>query len=242
MAVVAVVFMASEFSGRQPATVALDVGISVLKLIMPVLIALAVQEVISKDIERRFYLYSLSYPNSRSQVLLGKLASVVFISIFLVILIAIGISVSVNIVALGYDQATPVNLGVNYWVVIGFFIVDVLSIVGIATLLSTISSTFGFLLVGTLGYTLVARSFSGVIELLKGSSVIVENPETYESSISVLSFVLPDLGSLDVRTIALYDDLSLLPQGWELLMLTIAFHTVAVVCLSVAIFSNRRFG
>jgi len=239
--VLATVFLASEFSGRQPATLALDIGLSALKLVMPVLIALAVQEILSKDIERRFYLYSFAYPNSKSQVLLGRLASVALVSVFTVFLMAIGILLSVHLVSLGYNQATAVNLGIKFWIVIGFLSVDILSVVCVAVLFATISSTLGFVLIGTLGFTLVARSFSGVLRLLEGSTAVVENSAAYKGSVNVLGFIFPDLGSLDVRSIALYNDMAQLPQGWVMLLVATIFYMLTIIVLSGLIFRNRRF-
>ena len=40
------VMLAAEFSARQPATVALDVGLSFIRIVLPILIVLLIQELV----------------------------------------------------------------------------------------------------------------------------------------------------------------------------------------------------
>ncbi len=59
--VMLLLFMAAQFSARHPATVALDVSLSVIRLGLPLLAILLAQELISREFERRYHLTSLTY-------------------------------------------------------------------------------------------------------------------------------------------------------------------------------------
>lgn len=72
----AAVLLASQFSARQPATVALDVGLSVIRLVLPLFAILLVQELFSREFERKLYLNSFTYPRQRSYWLLGRVAAI----------------------------------------------------------------------------------------------------------------------------------------------------------------------
>lgn len=240
-AMTGVVLMAAQFSGRQPSTVALDVGISFIRLSLAVLIALLVQELISKEFDRRYYLYSLTYPFSRSKFIFGRLLASLCIVGFVLIVAALLLQVSILVIDQGYVQSRPVSLGLNYWVTILLMAVDLSVVCVVATLFAVIAKTPGFVLIGTLGFTLVARSFSSILALLGGDRIVVEDPAQYQESLSLVSLLLPDLGVLDVRAIALYDEFSFisLNLGWALL--TIFFYVVVILGLTLWIFNKRRF-
>ena len=84
-----VAWMGAQFSGRQPATVALDVGLSVVRIVVPMLGILMLQELISREFERRYFLTSLTYPRPRHHFLLGRLVGLlILLSLFLIVLAA----------------------------------------------------------------------------------------------------------------------------------------------------------
>ena len=238
---VSFVVMAAQFSGRQPATLALDVGLSFIRLSLAIFIALLVQELISKEFERRYYLYSLSYPFNRGELIFGRLiASFIIVNIVLVCA-AFLLQVSVVVIEQGYAQSRPVSLGLSYWLTIGFLAVDLLVVTVVAIFLAVLAKTPGFVLIGTLGFTLVARSFSSILALLGGDNIVVDNPDQYQSSLSMVSLFLPDLGSLDVRQIALYNDLSFLPSTWPWTLTTVLVYVIVILSLTVWVFNRRRF-
>lgn len=241
MALAGVVVMAAQFSGRQPSTVALDVGISFIRLSLTVFAALLVQELVSKEFDRRYYLYSLSYPYNRAQFVFGRLLASVFVVVVILFLAALILQVLVLIIAQGYSQSRPVSFGLNYWVTMFFLVVDLSVVCVFAIFLAVIAKTPGFVLIGTLGFAMVARSFSSILALLGGDRIIVDDPDQYQSSLSLVSFLFPDLGVLDVREIALYNEISFLSPSIGWVMLTIFFYVLAILGFTSWIFNKRRF-
>lgn len=240
VSVLGVAWMAAQFSGRQPATVALDVGLSVIRLALPVIGILLLQELVSREFDRRLFLTSLTYPRPRHRFLLGRLLSVG--ALLAALLVALGASLSALVawLAAGYDQATPVALGWPYWLTLCFVLVDLFVILAMGALLAVVAVTPSFVLIGTLGFMLVARSFSTIVQMLQRQTWLVQDAETYSSSLGVLGYLLPDLAALDVRMIALYGQMNLLPTQWPWHLAGALAYGVALVGLAVWALKRRR--
>lgn len=238
------VFLAAEFSGRQPATQALDVGLSVIRLGLPLLIIFTIQELVGREFERRIYLTSLSYPRARGQWLLSRFITCFLLMGLLIILLGGGLAMIVQWVSTGYQQDTPPDLGLPYLITLGLLGLDMLVILAIATLLSVMASSSFLVILGTIGFTLIARSYMYIIQLLQDSGYLVEkiaDPQLYKGSLSLLAFLLPDLGSLDVRMISLYGKMSFLPENIWFLIATSLTYSMALIALAVWRLNRREF-
>jgi len=241
LAVLAAAFLASQFSGRQPATVALDVGISTMRLLLPLLIIFLAQELLSREFDRRYFLTSLSYPRPRHRFLLARLGTILLLGYAAMIVIAVTLALLTMMVASGYEQATPVDLGSAYWLNLGFFAVDLFVLTALATLLAVVATTPSFVLIGTLGFMLVARSYSTIITLLENKRWLFESSELYQQSLSILNFLLPDLAALDIRMISLYGKMEFLPNDWQASLTAVLAYGVALIVLAILFLQRKRF-
>ena len=238
------VLLAYQFSARQPATMALDVGISIIRLALPLLVILLVQELFSREIDRKLYLNSFTYPRSRAYWLLGRVITISLICTGMLLIMGLILAILTEFSASGYEQTTPVSLGLPYLSVLSFILIDLLVVIAISTLLAISASTSSFVLVGTIGFTLVARSYTPIIELLRNNPYTVSefsNPRLYQDSLGLLSFLLPDLGRLDIRMIALYDKMAFLPTDWPLLVAATLAYITALFGLAIWILNKREF-
>ncbi len=233
--------LSAMFSGRQPATVALDVGLSIIRICLPFIGMLFVLELISREFDRRFFLTSLTYPRPRSRLLLGRLIALGGMLTVLLALLAVVLAGLVVFVGNGYEQATPVSLRLPYLITILFILVDVFVVLSLSALLAVVASTPSFVLVGTIGFALISRSFSTVVELLQRESWLVEKSEGYRSSIELLRLFVPDLAALDVRMIALYGRLELLPQNWLVHVGSAIAYGIALIGVAVWALNHKRF-
>lgn len=241
LGLVLVVICAAEFSGRQPATVALDVGISFVRFVLPVMAVLLSQELIFREIERRYYLCSLAFPASRGFFLVSRISAIYFLMLVLLALMAALLALVVQWIALGYEQSTPVAFGLKYCVVMLFVALDVLVVVSLAVLLSVYAASSGFILLGCIGLVLVGRSYSSVIDMLSSNSSLVGNADAYQSGLGVLGYLLPNLGWLDIRGVALYGRWELLPVDWLGGFLGVSMYAVALFCVAVFGLQRKRF-
>ncbi|KJH80040.1 ABC transporter permease subunit [Stutzerimonas stutzeri] len=233
--------LSAQFSGRQPATVALDVGLSLIRLLLPLVLVLMSQELLSRESDRRYFLNTLSYPHPRHSLLLGRFIAVALITAGLLLFLAGALALLVGLIGQGYAQNTSVALGTHYLITIAFIGLDMLMLTAVATLLSVVASTPSFVLIGTLGFMLVARSFGAIVELLTRDAMVVGDAERYRSGVGLLSYLLPDLGALDVRAITLYGQMELLPADWPWLVLSTLSYTVGLLAVAAWALQRKRF-
>lgn len=233
--------LSAYFGGRQSVTVALDVGFSTLRLLLPLLTVLLVQELLSCEFDKRYYLVSLTYPNARSGLLIGRF--VALLAMLLGLLLALGLlqAVLVGVISGFYPQATLVDMGQPYLIVMAFMTLDLLVLAALATLLAVVASTPSFVLIGTLGFMLVARSYGAIVELLSSNAGVVVNTEGYRASLGVLGYLLPDLGALDLRMLALYGKPEFLPADWLWLAISSLGYALALLALAVWALQRKRF-
>lgn len=244
LALTVVVLVAAEFSARQPATVALDVGISFIRLALPVLVVLLVQELVAKEFDRKLYLVSLTYPRARTRWLIGRVAAIGWLVFLLLAVMAAILAGLVNHVSGSYAQSSSVSLRLPYLVTLLFLAVDLLLVLAIASFFAVTTTTPSFVLIGTLGFILIARTYMPIIQLLQDADYLVEkiaDPKLYKDSLSALNFVLPDLGTLDVRMIALYNKMAFLPGHWAMLVGGVLAYAVALISLAAWRMKTRQF-
>lgn len=220
----------------------MDIGVSVIRLLLPLVLILVTQELLSREFDRRYFLNTLSYPHTRHRLLLGRFATVTLLSLGLLAVLSVALALLVWLIGQGYAQSTPVALGVPYAVAIAFIGLDLLLLAAVATLLAVVASTPSFVLVGTFGFMLVARSFGAIVTLLTQNSGVVADAETYRSGIGLLGYFLPDLGALDVRMIALYGRMDMLPNDWPWLVLSSLTYTAGLLAVAIWALQRKRFG
>lgn len=243
-AMAVVVLVAAEFSARQPATVALDVGISFIRLALPVLVVLMVQELVAKEFDRKLYLTSLTYPRARTRWLIGRIVAVALLLFFLLAVMGGLLAGLVSHVSGTYSQGTSISLKFPYLLTLLFLAVDLFLALAIASFFAVTTTTPSFVLIGTLGSVLIARTYMPIIQLLQDADYLVKkiaDPKLYKESLSALNFVLPDLGTLDVRMIALYNKMAFLPGHWAMLVSGVLAYAVALISLAAWRMNARQF-
>ncbi len=140
-----------------------------------------------------------------------------------------------------YAQTNPISLGPPYIITITFIGLDILLLSALATFIAVVASTPSFVLLGTIGFMLIARSFSSIIELLMHNSYVVEQPESYRSSLTMLGYLLPDLGALDVREIALYGKMQFLSADWGALVISTLAYVIGLLALATWALNRKHF-
>src|SRR5690606_27813601 len=129
------------FSGRQPSTVALDIGLSLIRLLLPLVLVLITQELLSREFDRRYFLNTLSYPYPRQSLLLGRFTAIAFLILGLLLLLAITLGLLIQLFSQHYIQGTSVALDHHYLITLVFIGLDLLLLTAVATLLAVVAST-----------------------------------------------------------------------------------------------------
>ncbi|WP_172425097.1 ABC-2 transporter permease [Vandammella animalimorsus] len=225
-------WLAANFSARQPATVALDVGLSGTRLVLMLMALFWVQELLGKDMERKSLYFVLAYPISREAYLLSRFAAVAALLALGVLILGGALGVVMHVLPSTYAQPTPVALGWPYVLTLAGLWLDLLVITAFALWLCSLSTTpFLPLIMGCL-FALAARSLGITLDFLLHSQNA--DPDQVRWLLPVIQagkWVLPDLSRLDWRDLALYG----LPPDWPMIgwaVLMAAAYGAALLALA----------
>ncbi|HQR03992.1 MAG: hypothetical protein JSR19_05340 [Proteobacteria bacterium] len=234
-------WMGAQFSPRQPATVALDVGLSMIRLAVPFLMLVQIQDLVAREVERRLILNSLTYPRSRAAFLLARYAAIVTAAWAVTWVLALVLGLVVVGVGKTYAQATPVALGAPYLAVVTACCLDFAVVAAFAALAASVATTPNLVLFSGLGFMIAARSVSVIITLLSREQELVTGAQWYHQGLQSVQWFLPDLAALDIRAVALYGKWAFLPTPvWGLAVMPLAYSCLAVSLACLA-FERRQF-
>lgn len=236
-----VAFLSSQFSPRQPSTVALDVGLSFIRICVPFLSLLQIQDLLAREVDRRLILTSLTYPRSRSSFLVARYIAVTAVAAGMTIFLAIVLAVVVSFAGGSFHEATQIALGLPYAITIAYLLLDIAVIVAFAVALATVATTPNLVFLGGIGFMIIARSASTIVELLEREHDLLKGAALYHQGLQWVQWLIPDLAALDVRPIALYGKMEFLPQApWALVLMATGYVAVLLIigCLR---FERRQF-
>lgn len=242
LALAGITFLAAQFSPRQPATVALDVGISVIRFLVPVVSLFLLQVLLSDEIERKTILLSLTYPRSRTRYVQERFLVTVVAALAIQIALASVLALT-DIAAMSFGQPmdTPVGLGRQFVAVMALSYVDFLAIISFGLLLAAIATVPNLVVVGGIGFMVIGRSASSIIALLEREQSLVRGGEYFRGGLQWARWLVPDLASLDARMISLYAKWEFLPAAtWQNVFAVLAYAAV-LVTVACLIFERRQF-
>lgn len=233
-------FLSGAFSLRQPVVVALDVGLSGLRLLGVLLVLFWVQEAFVKDLERRTITLALSYPSPRSAYVLGRFAGVMLLVFLAVLIWGALLFVMARYSAWGYADSSQPVFGAGYVATLAGICLDLATIGAVVLCLASVSRTplLPFLAGGA--FALAARSFGPVLDYLSLSADA--DPLMKSHFLPLLDWVrwlLPDLSRLDWRDWVLY---GMPPSANEMLggaLIALGYFVLALA-LAVWVYARRE--
>lgn len=232
--------LGSGFSGRQPTTVALDIGLSGLRLVLLVVTLLWVQDLFARDIERKTVYFMLAYPIGRTHYLFSRFFTVGLLALASLVLIGGLLWLSLQLSA-GYVQVTPVAAGGKYLLVLLGVWLDVLVITAFALCIASLSTTPFLPLILGLCFGMAARGLGPALDYLMKDERANAFQVNFFGPVLEYGFLwLPDLSRLDWRPFALYN----LPINWVvpgLATLSAVGYIVLLLAVASAIFRRRSF-
>lgn len=238
---VGVAYLAASFSPRQPKTVALDIGLSMVRFSMVLLSLLWVQEMVGREVDRRTVIFSLTYPVPRSTYLIGRYFGVLLLVAFALLVLALLQLIAVLFAGGSFAQEFPVSLGGSYWLsIIGIWL-DVAVVAAFAVFVSSISTTPMLPLGLGLAFAISARSLGAVREyLLRGAGGDKAIAENFTSLVNLIGWVVPDLSRLDWRVAPMYGvPMDVTGQIYAVAMAVI--YSGLLLMLAVRMFARREF-
>jgi Cu-processing system permease protein len=237
---VGVAYLSASFSPRQPRTVALDVGLSGLRVSLILFALFWVQELVGREIERRTVLFSLTYPVARGNYVLGRYLGVIGLLALAALLLGLLLWVAVRTTGGDYQQAFVIAAGLPYWATVAGLWVDAAVVAAFALWLATLSTVPMLPLALGLAFAVGGKSLGAVAEYLaKGADGDAELMR-FAPFIDAIQWVLPDLSRLDWRAWPMYglapDTLAV---ALSLLMATV--YAALLLAMAVAVFRRREF-
>lgn len=204
-------FLAAAFSLRQPFVVAMDVGISGLRIGLLLMSLFWVQEVVSKDLENKTVLFAIAYPLRRADFIVGRYLGILLLTILGVLLFALATLAVTALASWGYDASSRPSFGASFWLVQAGVVLDLAVVLAFALLLATFAETPFLPLALGLAFAVAARGVGTVMAFMTNSDVAsLEMKEALMPVLRILHWVLPDLSRLDFRVYALYGE----PIDW----------------------------
>lgn len=235
-----VAYLSASFSPRQPRTVALDVGLSGLRVSLILFSLFWVQELVGREIERRSVLFALTYPIPRSNFLLGRYFGVLGLVALAALLLGMLLWIVVLVTSPNYEQVFSVALGLPYWSTVFGLWVDAAVVAAFALWVSTFSTVPMLPLTLGLAFSVGGKSLGAVAEYLaRGAEGDLELMR-FAPTIEVIQRLLPDLSRLDWRAWPMYGLVPDTQSMWLGLAMAVSYAGL-LLTLAIISFSRREF-
>lgn len=238
-ALIAIAYLAGNFSPRQPRTVALDIGLSGMRFTLILLALFWIQELIAREIERKAVLFSLAYPVSRAAFILGRYFAVLVLTALTLLIFGLALMVAVALAGGLYAQEYPVMLGLPLWSTLFGLWVDVATVAALGACIAALSTVAVMPLAVGAAFAIAGKALGATFDyLMSGADGDDDLTGIFSPLIHAIRWVVPDLSRLDWRDWPMY---GLVPDisavSWALLMAA----SYAALCLVLAIYTfNRR--
>jgi len=243
VALLGLAYLAAGFSARQPQSVALDVGLSGLRFSLVLMALFWVQELMTREVERRTVNLTLAYPIDRAAYVLGRFVAIAGLLLTAVVVLGAALWLATRYSSGGYTQARPVQLGLPYWIALLGIWLDVLVVTAFGVMLASLSTVAILPLAVGAAFAIAGKTLGPVMDFLfvREAEGIEGLAERYSPIIDTLRWFLPDLSRLDWRPWPMYGLQIETPiMLWSALMAI--GYSALMLAIAVLVFRRREFG
>jgi ABC-type transport system involved in multi-copper enzyme maturation permease subunit len=241
LALVGMAYLSASFSPRQPQTVALDVGFSVLRFILVLFAITLLQDTVGREIERRSVVLTLSYPVPRATYLMGRYFGVLALLASAALIFGLLLWVAVMMSGLHYDQQFRVALGWPYWFALFGIWLDVAVVAAFSLWIATLSTVSMLPLALGAIFAISGRAVGAVFDFLaKGAEGQADLVAQFGPVLATIRWIVPDLSRLDWRTWPMYE----IQPDMQAIMLSVLMaiaYAVAMLGFANHAFLKREF-
>ena len=237
---VGVAYLAASFSPRQPQTIALDVGLSGLRITLILFSLFWVQELVAREIERRTVLFALTYPVARGHYIVGRYLGVLGLIALAAALLGMLLWAVVLSLSKSYAQGFAIAPGFPYWSTVAGLWVDAAVVTAFALWVATFSTVPMLPLALGLAFAIAGKSLGAVADYLAKGAEGDKDLMRFAPIIDAIQWVLPDLSRLDWRNWPMY---GLTPDGQAVALglVLAACYAALLLTLAVMTFTRRDF-
>lgn len=242
IALVAFAYLAAQFSARQPQTVALDVGLSGLRFSLVLMALFWVQELMSREVERRTVNLALAYPVDRGAYILGRFIAIGALLLAATLVLGSALYAVVAVANGDYHPYRPATLGLAYWATLLGLWLDVLVVLAFAVMLASLSTVAVLPLAVGAAFAIAAKTLGPVMDflLVRQGEGIEGLSDRYGPMVQAIRWVVPDLSRLDWRPWTMY---GLPPEAGAVggAVLMAVAYCVFMLSIAVLVFRRREF-
>lgn len=228
---------AASLSMRQVTELSITLSLSLISFILLLLSVFLGATSLWKDMERRYTFSVLSLPISRSSYLLGRFFGLAF---FLVLTSALLGSVACMVIKIASDFYPSDRPIVWSWLALAivFATLKYILLVGVALLLSTVSTSFFLPIFGTICAFLASGITQQVYEYVNSSATAQAHSPLLKPAVAVVYYLLPNLAGFDLKVNAIY---GIAPNFAGLGITAVYFVAYTAILLGLSSLSfNRR--
>lgn len=203
---IAIAYLAGAFSPRQPQTVVLDVGVTGLRFSLVLLVIFWMQELLTKEIERKTVYFSLAYPAPRYSYILGRYLAILVLAGVAIAFMGLLLWIAVLFKGGGsYEQQFPPQLGAPYWGVMFGIWLDAAVVAAFTLWVAALSTASLMPIVCGVAFAVAGRSLGAVLDFIRrGADGDTEMAARFSPVLDWLQWFIPDLSRLDWRVWSLY--------------------------------------
>lgn len=229
---------AASLSMRQVTELSITLSLSLISFILLLLSVFLGATSLWKDMERRYTFSVLSLPISRCSYLLGRFFGLAFFLILTSTILGTVACLMIKISSTIYPSERPIMWSLLLFAIV-FTTFKYILLVGVALLLSTVSTSFFLPIFGTICAFLASGITQQVYEFVNSPSAEKLVSPLLKPIVVVFYYLLPNLSGFDLKVNAIYG----IPPNLAGLGVTAAYfvaYTSILLGLSAILFNRRE--
>lgn len=227
----------ASLSMRQVTELSITLSLSLITFILLLLSVFLGGTSLWRDMERRYTFSVLSLPLSRTSYLLGRFLGMVLFLVLTSAFLGTMASLSIKFSATLYPAERPVEWGLLALTLV-FIIFKYILLIGVALLLSTVSTSFFLPIFGTICVFLASGVTQQVYEYVNSAAAQTITP-FFKIIVGLVYYLLPNLSGFDLKVNAIY---GIAPNGIGLVVTAAYFFAYTLILLgaSAQLFNRRE--
>ena len=220
---------------------ALDIGFSGVRFSLVLLNLLWVQELVAREIDRKTIFFSLAYPVSRGDFIVGRFGATLLLSCVAAIILGLLLTVAVVLSGGNYEQEFAPSLGLPFWLTLTGLLLDAAVVAAFALCIATVSTVSILPLALGAAFAVGGKGLGPALEYLSaGADGNEQLVQRFGPLLDAVRWLLPDLSRLDWRDWPLYQSPPAAETlAWSLVMA--ACYLGLVTLLAMELFRRREF-
>lgn len=227
----------ASLSMRQVTELSIVLSLSLIMFIMLLLAVFLGATSVWKDMERRYTFSVLSLPVSRISYVLGRFFGLTIFLVMTAVVMGALACLAIQVTSVMYPPDRPIVWSLMILALV-FATFKYVLLVGVAMLLSTVSTSFFLPIFGTICVFFASGITQQVYEYVNSAAAAKTVAPLIKAVVGVVYYILPNLSGFDLKVNAIY---GITPNGAGLVVTAGYFFAYTSILLGAsALLFNRR--